>query len=134
MSNGKNSMNDLLQIRELIFGENIKEYDKKFTHIETALQKMNEALEKHDEKLRQLNDLLADMEKQLEAKMVSNHSQFDTQLKTLRRNFEEKLQELASDKTDRLQIGNYLIEMGLRLKGENVLDNLVEQNNSNKNG
>jgi len=134
MANGKNNMNDLIQIRELIFGENIKEYDKKFANIDVMLQTIKDTLEKHNEEFRQLRDQLTQTEKELQDKIRASQGQSDKQLETLRREFEAKLQALTAEKTDRLQIGNYLIEMGLRLKGENVLDNLIDTNNSEKNG
>ena len=120
MADEKHSVNDLVQIRELIFGEKIREYERRFSALEEKLAEFQASLNSQNEKM---ENLKADLQQNTK----ETNAQISEAIESLRKELLQKIEELANDKTDRLQIGNYLIELGMRLKGENVMDQLLEQ-------
>ena len=125
MAEEKHSVNDLVQIRELIFGEKIREYERRFSTLEEKLAEFQASLNSQNEKM---ENLKADLQQNTK----ETNAQVSEAIESLRKELLKKIEELANDKTDRLQIGNYLIELGMRLKGENVMDQLLEQDNGDE--
>ena len=78
------------QIRQLIFGEQQRDYDRKIAEIQKQIKDLR----------KQMTDSFAETQKMIDR--------------------------LAEDKTDRLKLANYLIEVAMRLKGEDIMDQLSE--------
>ncbi len=127
MAEEKHSANDISQIRELIFGDKIREYDRHFAQIDETLDKINTALMKHDEQIAAVQKELQQASSSLSEKMEADFSRLQKEWEEAKKEILRKLEELTNDKTDRLQMGNYLIELGMRLKGENMMEQILEQ-------
>ena len=130
MAEEKRSANDISQIRELIFGDKIREYDRHFAQIDETLNKINDALRKHDEQLATVQKDLQQASNSLTAKMESDISRMQKEWEEAKKQILRKLEELANDKADRLKMGNYLIELGMRLKDENMMEQILEQSSN----
>jgi len=130
MAEEKRSANDISQIRELIFGDKIREYDRHFAQIDETLNKINDALKKHDEQLATVQKDLQQTSNSLTAKMESDISRMQKEWEETKKQILRKLEELANDKADRLKMGNYLIELGMRLKDENMMEQILEQSSN----
>ncbi len=130
MAEEKRSANDISQIRELIFGDKIREYDRHFAQIDETLNKINDALRKHDEQLATVQKDLQQASNSLTAKMESDISRMQKEWEETKKQILRKLEELANDKADRLKMGNYLIELGMRLKDENMMEQILEQSSN----
>jgi len=98
------------QIRELIFGEQIRDYDRRFKDISHQFSKLEQAF--HD-----------DLEKK-EADLVKKLDELKKSMQTLEKDMKKHLATIETDKADRLQLANLLIDMGMRLKGENILNSI----------
>lgn len=97
-----NALNDVLQIRDIIFGEQMNEYDHRFNAVDARLQSFQAQLEAQDvasqERLKQSS---ADIKRQiadLEVMLIA------------------KLDALDFKATARGDLGDMLIELGERLK------------------
>lgn len=131
MAEEKRPANDVAQIRELIFGDKIREYDRKFAELETTITQINDTLKAHSGRLDDQEHKLQQTARDLNAELEKKFSELSKNLSDLQAEITKKLTQLINDKADRLEVGNYLIEMGLRLKGENVMDTLLERSADN---
>ncbi len=131
MAQEKRPANDVVQIRELIFGDKIREYDRKFTELEEAIKIMKDTLTAHENRLIDQQQELQNTAQNLTEQIDKKFSALGKRVQELQTEIAKKLEQLGNDKADRLEVGNYLIEMGLRLKGENVMDKLLEQSADN---
>ncbi len=127
MAEEKRSANDISQIRDLIFGDKIREYDRHFAQIDETLSRIDAALKNHDEQLATVQKELQQASTSLTEKMEADLSRMQKEWEETKKQILRKLEELTNDKTDRLQMGNYLIELGMRLKGENMMEQILEQ-------
>ncbi len=134
MSQNTHSPNDISQIRDLIFGENIREYDRKFVEVEKELAKLHTTLNDQSKRIQDLQDKIKTANELIEANAAKSEQTFLKKIDELDRELSQKLERLAEDKTDRLKIGNYLIEMGMRLKDENVMQQLLDENSNGNEG
>ncbi len=97
----------LAAIKEIIFGENIKEYDSEFKSIHKAIDDQNEALNN------KLEALKADLNKVVTEMKESFSKQLDAFKEDTKENMSKmKLDKKESDKA----LGEMLIEVGKKLK------------------
>ena len=131
-----NSENNIDQIRELIFGPTMRDYERRFEAIQKQIQDLKADLEKKFSELKE--SLRADGAenresfKKMEARLEQFRKEGDTALQSLRSELIEKIDLLQNDKTDRLQLANFLTEVALRLKGNDVMQQLSEQIDASK--
>jgi uncharacterized coiled-coil protein SlyX len=128
--------NNIDQIRQIIFGEQIQKYEKKFDELLETIEK--NAI-KQKKEISDLSDSLA--------KAIDSFKQSQDELNLF---FEKKMNEQSESNADaiselknaitaledktsnRHQLGDILIEMGMRLKGEDLLQNLSIEAKSKK--
>lgn len=134
MSQNAHSPNDINQIRDLIFGENIREYNRKFVEVEKELAKLHETVKEQSKSIQELQNKIKAANQSIESTIAKSEQTFLQRIDDLRRELDQKLARLAEDKTDRLKIGNYLIEIGMRLKDENVMQQLIDENKNGNEG
>jgi len=92
----------LSAIRDIIFGNEIKEYNQEFTEIKKIIDSNKSELDKKDEAL---NSNLSKKIDELSAKMESRLNELD-----------KKLSALSEEKTDRQKLGDLLEKIGQELK------------------
>lgn len=93
-------------IKEIIFGENIKEINQEFESTKAALQAQKEAFDKHLHQLQKETKESADtMRKDLEAQILA-----------LKNELSSSLDKLRTDATDRVSLGKMLEEIGKKLQ------------------
>ncbi len=128
MSAEKQPANDVAQIRELIFGDKIREYDRHFAQVEQVLSEIKEALVQKDEQLKDLSKNQLQLKNELNEKLDNAVSELKKLMEELRKDLQHKLNELDESKVNRADLGNFLIELGMRLKGEDLMGKIMEQN------
>lgn len=97
-----NAMSDVLQIRDIIFGEQMNEYDHRFTAVDARLQSFQAQMEAQD---------IASQERLQQAS-----SDIRRQIADLEMMLIAKLDALDLKTTGRGDLGDMLIELGERLK------------------
>ena len=97
----------LAAIKEIIFGENIKEYDKEFRTLHNQIDEQRKDLIGKIDRLKEdLNQLISETK-----------NDFSQQIGTLREDAFERLTQLTDEKNQEKQaLGDMLIEVGKRLK------------------
>lgn len=113
------------QIRDLIFGEQIRDYDRRFKTMEKKLDSLRSSFEQ----------AASDWEKRYKQQEAYQKEQFDSFQKQIKEvdsrikkwisKIESQCEKLQEDKTDRLELANLLMEISLRLKREDLLDQLT---------
>ncbi len=89
-------------IKEIIFGDNIKEYESEFKKLSDIIDKQRQELEgKLNNFKQETNDMLAQASKE-----------FDTRLNELKKDFANEIDNLAKSKLDRKTFGHALKNLG----------------------
>lgn len=117
-------VNDLLRIREILFGAQMREYEQRFQSHQARMQDLQN----------QIDGLAAKTEAQLQQLQTETQRQFDALRNDIRRQFDElhaemqrrfealeaqltaHVERLTYEKTTRFDLGDMLIELGERLK------------------
>jgi len=102
-----NEINDskIEAIKDLIFGENIAEYDHKFESIKNDILKKKVVLEELIEQTQaDLNEIIDNLSTDLNIRITS-----------LEDNFESKFNSLNEEKMARKQLGDLLIKLGNKI-------------------
>ncbi|HHL52142.1 MAG TPA: hypothetical protein ENJ39_02095 [Flammeovirgaceae bacterium] len=89
-------------IREIIFGDNIKEFEKEFKKLNNIIDAYKDELEKK----------LAAFKEQAESLIASTNQEFDNKINELRAELNKRLDELANEKLDRKSFGSALQKLG----------------------
>ena len=99
----------LAAIKEIIFGENIKEYDQEFRSLHALVDEQRKDFQKKMDVLKKdLNELIAETK-----------SDFSKQIGVLKDEAFNRLSQLGQEKEqDKQALGDMLIEVGKRLKSE----------------
>jgi len=124
----KSNPNDLDQIRELIFGQQIRENKKNFDFLNGRIDELKSLLSSaKDETAQHFKSFEKDvqkMHKDLESFIQKVKTEQTRALETANAQLKKMLDQLDQEKTDRIQLGNLLIEAGMKLKGENLMETL----------
>ena len=93
-------------VRDLIFGENIQQYNSEFEDVYNKIQNLKEASQKSlSESIAQIENKLADLE-----------SLVDHKFRDLSEDLDKKLADLDDEKTDRRKLGKALEKIALMLQ------------------
>ena len=93
-------------VRELIFGENMKEYSSEFADVYNKIQSLKEATDKNlQEAVTNLENKLADLE-----------SLMDHKFQDLNDDLDKRLADLDDEKADRRTLGKALEKIALMLQ------------------
>ncbi len=97
----------LAAIKEIIFGDNIKEYDSEFRNIHKAIEDQNEVLStKLDTLKKDLNEMIAKIKED-----------FTNQIASIKEDTKEDINKMKLDKKESDKaLGEMFIEVGKRLK------------------
>jgi molecular chaperone GrpE (heat shock protein) len=100
ISASENSKIDV--IKNLLFGENISDYELEFKAIKTDILRKKE----------ELNELIDFTRKELDAALDSLGTDLNIRITELQDNFNAKAEDLDSKKVDRKLLGDMLIKLG----------------------
>lgn len=136
MAEEKNAGQNIDQIRELIFGEQIRRYERQFKDNAKQIKQLSDSLtETHDKLMSELErreSKLIESLKELSDKMGKERKDLLRIVDDHEKQMQAKMQVLEADKTDRVQLANLLIDLGMRIKGENLLDTLDSAGDTSK--
>lgn len=134
MMTDKKNPNDLDQIRELIFGQQVRENKKNFDFLNSRIDEGNSSLAQAQEDTRQqfknFEKAVQKMQKDLESQIEKLRKEQTGALEKAQTQILNKIDQLIQEKTDRILLGDVLIEAGMKIKGENLLDALKKETES----
>lgn len=93
-------------VRELIFGENIKQYNSEFDEVSSRIKALEEKTAKD----------LANSVEQLENKLADLESLMDHKFQDLNDDLDKRLADLDDEKADRRKLGKALEKIALMLQ------------------
>ena len=105
-TNGElDSVSKIEAIKNLIFGENIQQYDSEFEKLKAEIDQRKQALE----------DYIAEVRKELTQSIDSLSTDLNIRITEVEDRLKEKADELSEDKLDRKEFGNLLKELGEKI-------------------
>lgn len=124
----KKNPNDLDQVRELIFGQQIRENKKNFDFLNARIDELKGHLDNaKDETFQRFKNFekeVQKMNKDLESFIEKVNKEQTRSLDTAKTQLLKHIDQLDNEKTDRIQLGDLLIEAGMKIKGEDLLETL----------
>lgn len=124
----KNNPNDLDQIRELIFGQQIRENKKNFDFLNGRIDELKGHLantkDETSQRFKNFEKEVHKMQKDLEAHIEKVKKEQIRLLESANTQIKKLLDQLDQEKTDRIQLGNLLIDAGMKIKGEDLMETL----------
>jgi gas vesicle protein len=103
---GIDSSSKLEAIKNLIFGENIQQYNSEFEELKADLLK----------KRKELRDLIEDTRDEISKSIDSLSTDLNIRITDLESKMEDRLEALDDQKTSREMLGTALIELGEKIK------------------
>ena len=94
-------------IKNLIFGENIEQYDSEFDTLKKDL----------DKKKKQLEDYIDEVRNELMQSIDSLSTDVNIRITDLEDSLNAKAEQIAEDKMDRRELGKILISLGEKISG-----------------
>ena len=119
VSNQLETGQDVDRIRDIIFGAQIREYEQKFQNVQRDLDRLQQDLDR-------LNEQLADQGGSHNKKLQNLRQEMRQADDDLRGEMRDTAQRLATDKVDRLALGDLFIELGTHLKEGGSLSDLLK--------
>ncbi len=117
---------EIARVRDILFGSNMREYERRFRNIE-------EELDRHKESLDALWQRLDALEAKVEQNQRQVLQEIRKQVEQLYTRLQKRIDQLEQDTVAEVTLGDLLIELGSRLKGGAVtesLQGLIEQHES----
>jgi len=127
-ANKKSSPNNIDQIRNLIFGEQIQDYERRFLELVKKFENLKKSLQTQknewDEQLKEIEhnfkQLLSDQQNTFQKELRKQAQSIKQEFLTT----EERLSQLSEDKIDKNEMADMLINLAMQFKGESILDQL----------
>ncbi len=123
-NNSPSSLNNIEQIRQLIFGDQIQDYDKRFQEVEQKIENLNKQFQSYksemDDRLKTLNQSISDDQTQMQKDIEAHHQTLVQEISVLKNH----LSNLTDDKVSRSQLADQMINLAMQLKGESILDQI----------
>ncbi len=114
---------EIARVRDILFGSNMREYERRFRTIEDELAR-------HKQSLDELWQRLDALEGQVEENRRQVLAELRKQIDQLYDRLQARIGQLEEDTVAKVTLGDLLIEMGSRMKGGSVtesLEGLLEQ-------
>jgi uncharacterized protein YukE len=119
-----NQPNNIDQIRSLIFGQQMDEYQRRFDEISQSLDsfkaEFHNTIAKLEEKIAALNGEQQQSQQALHQELLTTQEQFKNALAATEQRLKEMIQELDGSSTKRFQLAALLESMGQQLRGTNT--------------
>ncbi|MFK8061278.1 MAG: hypothetical protein AB8B78_14470 [Polaribacter sp.] len=104
--NNQKEIDRIAEVRELIFGENMKEYNSEFADVYSKIKSLKESTDKN------LNEAVTS----LENKLSDLESLMDHKFQDLNDDLDKRLADLDDEKTDRRKLGKALEKIAQMLQ------------------
>ena len=118
--NSPTQQNNIEQIRDLIFGQQMQDYQQKFDQLTEEVAEMKRSMNASFEKINKALDILAADGKHANSDLLARINDTDNRFKEMLAATENRLNALLNQLDDqsakRDQLADYLVEMGNRLR------------------
>ena len=124
MDVGKTSPNNIDQIRRLIFGEQIQDYERRFKELIKNLETLKKTLQTYKNTT---DDQVKATKQQLNQSITTIQKELNSQIQELNQriqSLEDQIAQIAEDKLDKGQLADQLINLAMHLKGESILNQI----------
>jgi len=110
-----NSKGSIDQIREIIFGDQIIEFDKQIKELKKECSNLKNRINAVEKKNTDIDQVMTEnLEKQKTT--ASDQQRIQEIIDQLKKEFDRKIAELIDTKVDKSQIGQAFIEWGMKVK------------------
>jgi predicted RNase H-like nuclease (RuvC/YqgF family) len=109
-------MNDILQIRELIFGENIKQYEERFKELEHTINGLKNDLKEKEKALHSLQARADRLQQAIDDAKSHALESNQNEVQRLKEEIDKRLEAFDQLKLNRQDFGSYLTELGSKIK------------------
>ena len=129
------SPNNIDQIRQLIFGEQIQDYDRRFNNLVKRMERLAETFEQtsreihnkihqaEEDAVRKIDETQQTVMNDLESRTKKIHQQL--------KEIQQMIDELDQDKADKNHLADQLIDLAMKLKGQTILEQLETKGSEN---
>ncbi|MBN1781931.1 hypothetical protein JW948_12440 [bacterium] len=128
----KSSPNNIDQIRHLIFGDQIQDYERRFQEVIKKTDQLKKLVQEQKTDIdAQIKALEQTIMKTLSDSQEAIHKEIKNQMQSLKKDLaslEAHQSEIAEDKLDRSLLADRLIDLAMALKGESLLDQFGKDN------
>ena len=122
------SPNNIDQIRQLIFGEQIQDYDRRFNNLVKQMGHLSETLEQTSQEIHnKIHQAEEETVRKIDEARQAVMKDLDLRTKKIQQQLKEIqqiLDELDHDKADKSLLADQLIDLATKLKGQTLLAQL----------
>lgn len=108
--------NSIGQIRELIFGETISQFEQRFKALEKAIALIEESASEAGKKRTELEARNAALEKKIEKTASDSAAILRNEIQAIRDSLNQRIDALSLSATDRTELSEWFAEISARLK------------------
>ncbi len=108
--------NDIGQIRQLIFGETIAQFENKFKQLEEQLKKLDHSLAENQKSVKDLISRNKALDNKIETSNSASGDALRSEMKSIQQKINQKISEMEEAFTGRQRLGEYLVELGSKLQ------------------
>ena len=116
MSEKTTKMNDILQIRDLIFGENIKQYEERFKELEKTINGLKNELNEKNKVLQSLHSRADKLQKAIDDTKNESLKNSHNEVQRLKEEINRRLEAFDQLKLNRQDLSSYLTELASKVK------------------
>lgn len=109
------SRSSIDQIREILFGEKIAEFEKRIAELQREYAQLKQSLDALTQNYAETVQVVGEHGQRIQ-QAETTPAQTDSVVESLRGELTEKINELAENKVDKGQIGQAFIDWGLKVK------------------
>ena len=113
------STQEVERIRDIIFGTQMRDYDRQFQTLQRDLERMQQEIDR-------LNEQLADQDSGHGKKLQALRREVRKADSDLREELRDTAQKMTADKVDRVALGQLFIEIGTNLTAGGSLSELAQ--------
>ena len=106
------------RIRDIIFGSQMRDYEQRFQVVQRDLNRLQQELDR-------LADQVSEQDREQSKKLQSLRGEMRQSDDDLRDELRQAVDQLITDKMDRVALGDMFVEMGQRLKTGGSLSDLL---------
>jgi len=116
----ENSKHSIEQIRDLIFGEQITEYQKMITNLTKECSNLKKRLDTLEKKYQEAIEQLNSENSAKHSESESRRQELLEYIRKVQNEFDHKIEELMEQKVDKSEIGQAFIDWGMKVKKQRI--------------